>query len=964
MKKKVSPFHQLDSSSQKPVCLVAGGAGFIGSYLCESLLTQRCQVICLDNLLTGKKENLAKCYHHQNFTFIKHDLTKPLEKRLPKIDYLFHLAGIEAYFGQEDTSLNLLKVNAAGTTNLLELARQDKAKFLLISSFDIYSAALPGLSFKDYQGQFSYHEAKRFAENLVFEYSKKYQVDARIVRLGQVYGPRMNLGAGTKIVSLIKEVLAGGPLKIPGKGKIQYHPTFVTDIVEGLLRAMFISGSSGRIFSLADIKETTLLFFAHELQKQSSGSLSIEFVPGDNEEKFPLEKEKFLTSQKFLGWQPKVELKEGIEKTLASFLKKAKTKTPAIEKLPKPKKEIKSTRFHPSWLMVFGAFFLILTVLSCPLLSLGFDCLWGVRRLKQAEEALLSAQSERGLDYSSSAQNSFTRARKRIDQFEWFFDLIGLEGVKISAERDLGIGQNLAGAIHHGGLAAQAGEEVAAIIFQNQEGETQKLTGQIKTELDLAYADLSQIQAGLEKAPVDSLFRDLLGLNQIEADLTGRISQLRSLILEAREGIEILPELIAVREKRTYLVLFQNNMELRPTGGFIGSFALVTFENGHFIDFEVQNVYTADGQLKGHVEPPPEIKKYLGEAGWYLRDSNFDPDFPTSAIKAEWFLEKEIGRSVDGVLAVNLDFARKILEVAGEVELPDYQEKINAVNFFERAQYQAEVGFFPGSTQKEDFLGSLTRILFDRVRNSHRSDWYLLGKAVYNSLSEKDLLVYLHDQKAAETMGQLGWDGGIKEVKCQIPETTCFADYLMIVETNFGVNKVNYFVKRELTHKVNLADDGTVEATLQIIYQNESPSENFPAGQYKNYLRLYLPKETILKQVAFDGRPLGEKKIDVKESSGKTIFGFLVEVPIKEKKKVQVTYQLGKKMDWTRTKTTYLLLIQRQSGSSQDSFNFWLNYPSSVTPLKAYPSANLAQQTLFFNPILNRDLVFRVDFAK
>ena len=146
-----------------------------------------------------------------------------------------------------------------------------------------------------------------------------------------------------------------------------------------------------------------------------------------------------------------------------------------------------------------------------------------------------------------------------------------------------------------------------------------------------------------------------------------------------------------------------------------------------------------------HVEPPPELKKYLGEAGWYLRDSNWSPDFPVSALRAEWFFEKESGRQVDGVIGVNLFLAQNILEQLGGLEVVDFQEKIDHRNLFERAEYHSEVGFFPGSTQKKDFLASLGRALFEKVKVSDEKTWLSLARAVYQSINEKDLLFYLHD---------------------------------------------------------------------------------------------------------------------------------------------------------------------------------------------------------------------------
>lgn len=964
MKKKIAGFH-LKASSKKPVCLVAGGAGFIGSYLCEQLLKKDCQVICLDNLSTGRKENLAGLSSHQNFTFINHDLTKPFKKQLPKIDYLFHLAGVEAYLEKKDLSLDLLKVNAAGTNNLLELARKDKAKFLLVSSIDVYSAALSISSLRDYyQGEeslLSHSEAKRFAESLVFEYFKKYRLDARIVRLGQVYGPRMNLKVGTRIVGLFREALSGGPMRLPGDGRTAAHPTFVLDVVEGLLRAMFFSGTNGRIFSLVDPKEVSFLAFSQELQKQSPASPSLEFI-APKEDEFPFEKEKLFVAQRYLSWTPKTDLSEGISQTLAYF-HSLRDKEKKLQ-LPFGKKGLKKglTKISGRSANRVALVFLIIFLFLAPLLFFIGDVFWGLARLNQAKGALERASFEKSAAYSVSARKSFAVAKTGLDWLDWLWRIGWLEAFGEFMEDNLSLGQNLAGAFYHASLAAQAGEKASAIIFQNQEGDLEKLTGQVETEIDFVYNQLSRLQIVLEKEQQDFPLGNILGLEEKKKALKLKIKPTRELALQLKKGIRLLPSITALSGKRTYLVLLQNNMELRPTGGFIGSFGLATFKEGRFIDFEVHNVYTADGQLKGHVEPPPEIKNYLGEAGWYLRDSNFDPDFPTSALRAEWFLEKEMGRVVDGVLAINLDFAQKILVATGEIDLPDYQEKITAANLFERAQYHAEIGFFSGSTQKEDFLGALARALYVRIRDSDQGERFSLGKASYQALKEKDLLIFLHEEEEAQILTSLDWDGSLKTMKCQPTLESCLTDYLMIVEANFGVNKANFFVKREITHQVKIADDGTIKENLQLVYFNQSPSENLPAGRYKNYLRLYTPAGTKLGEIKMDGQRIGEEKIKIEETDQKSVFGFLVEVPIKEKRKVEIAYQLGEKLDLTKPRPSYLFLVQRQSGSPKDVFNLWVSYPPGVFPEKTYPQTNPGAQTILFQPKLDQDFLMGIDF--
>ena len=191
-----------------------------------------------------------------------------------------------------------------------------------------------------------------------------------------------------------------------------------------------------------------------------------------------------------------------------------------------------------------------------------------------------------------------------------------------------------------------------------------------------------------------------------------------------------------------YLILFQNNMELRPTGGFIGSFSIISFDKGRMTEIVVNDVYSADGQLKGHVDPPEALRIHLGEGGWYLRDANWDPDFSISADKIEWFLDKEINTKVDGVIAIDLSFVQKLLKITGPINLVDFSKTITAENIYINTQNEVESDFFPGSIKKASFLTSLSKELISAVQQIKSDKYFALIKEIYSSLEERHLQLF------------------------------------------------------------------------------------------------------------------------------------------------------------------------------------------------------------------------------
>jgi hypothetical protein len=418
-------------------------------------------------------------------------------------------------------------------------------------------------------------------------------------------------------------------------------------------------------------------------------------------------------------------------------------------------------------------------------------------------------------------------------------------------------------------------------------------------------------------------------------------------------------------ERRTYLVLLQNNMELRPTGGFIGSFALLTFEDGTLTNFEVKDVYQADGQLKGHVEPPTPIKEILGEANWYLRDSNWNPDFPQSAENAEWFLDKELGREVDGVIGFNLEAAKKLISAFGEINLPDYNETITADNLFERAEYWSEKESFAGSHQKAAFLGVLGQQLFERIKAAEPNEYLNLGQAVWQAIKEKEILTYMNHDQLAQKLNQLNWDGSIRNPSCN--QTTCFSDYLFLVEANLGVNKANYFLKRGIEQAIDFKADGQINHTLKINYENTAHSNNWPGGKYTAWLRVYLPLNTqVEKIISYDPLTNTNRKTlssNQQTANNKQIIGIKVEVPIETKRTIEIDFN-QKINNIDSQELGYLLYWQKQSGYRKTPTSILVSYPDSWQPLQVNPAANVVSGKLLFNQQLEKDIKLGIQFGK
>jgi nucleoside-diphosphate-sugar epimerase len=302
--------------------IVTGGAGFIGSHLCARLLTEGHKVLCVDNLITGSTENIASLLTNPHFTFIQHDVTQPFSS---EAEAIFHMASPASPVGYMEHPIETILVNSQGTYQMLELARKQNALFLVSSTSEIYGDPQVHPQTEDYWGNVNsigpracYDESKRLGETLTMEFYRQYQLNARIVRIFNTYGPNSQVDDGRMIPNFITQALRNEPLMIYGDGNKTRSICYVSDLVEGLLLAMFTPGTAGEVFNLGDTEEQTVMAYAETIIRLCESSSNILFEDGridDPERRRP----DISKAQRLLGWQLRVNMEEGLRRTIEWF---------------------------------------------------------------------------------------------------------------------------------------------------------------------------------------------------------------------------------------------------------------------------------------------------------------------------------------------------------------------------------------------------------------------------------------------------------------------------------------------------------------------------------------------------------------------------------------------------------------------------------------------------------------------
>ncbi|HXK33323.1 MAG TPA: UDP-glucuronic acid decarboxylase family protein [Dehalococcoidia bacterium] len=305
--------------------LIAGGGGFIGSHLCERLLGEGHEVICVDNFITGRRTNVAPLLEHARFTLVESDIIGGLPD-LPTVDHVYHLASPASPPGYKRYPIETLRVNSEGSRHLLELALRDGARFLYTSTSEVYGDPLEHPQREEYRGNVSsigprsmYDEAKRYGEALVTAYHRDLGADARIVRIFNTYGPHSDPEDGRLIPNLITQALRREPMTIYADGQQTRSLCYVSDLVDGLVRMMESAETAGTVVNLGNPEEHTVLEYA-ELIRELTGSAS-EFVftqpaVGDDPQR---RRPDISRARSLLQWGPRVSLREGLSLTVEYF---------------------------------------------------------------------------------------------------------------------------------------------------------------------------------------------------------------------------------------------------------------------------------------------------------------------------------------------------------------------------------------------------------------------------------------------------------------------------------------------------------------------------------------------------------------------------------------------------------------------------------------------------------------------
>jgi hypothetical protein len=442
--------------------------------------------------------------------------------------------------------------------------------------------------------------------------------------------------------------------------------------------------------------------------------------------------------------------------------------------------------------------------------------------------------------------------------------------------------------------------------------------------------------------------------------LKEKFPHILSLTRDFNQKQSIFKDLLGYNGPRKYLFLFQNNQEIRATGGFIGSYGILDIHDGNVKDFFIDGIYNPDGQLYTKVVPPKPIQKI--STAWSTHDANWFPNFPDSAQKIAWFYEKTGGPTVDGILTFTPTILEKLLEFTGPIEMPEYDLVINSENFIKSTQTEVEVNYDKEDNKPKQIIADLTPKIVEKLFSEDSlRDFPRLISILSDSLTEKHLLIYLENSDIQKTVSDLGWSGEV----LQSPK-----DYLMVVNSNINGYKTDGVVDQKIDHKIEIEEDGSLTDTVTIerVHNGGSTGYEWWDQVNANYMRVYVPLgsellearghtlETVESPVNYD--KLGfirdnlvenlensikidqESQTEIWEEAGKTVFGNWVYVSPQEKVKVTYKYKLPFRLEVDseiNKMDNYSVLYQKQSGMNTSELKSEIFLPNNREVFWQYP---------------------------
>lgn len=762
------------------------------------------------------------------------------------------------------------------------------------------------------------------------------EINLRLIQTRDLY--HHGTKAITNFEEHIVEVKNTQKISVTADGSRKFYLTSTVDLCELIIKSLFIANTGGKSF-VGLTEEISDLELAYLLKKNlEKEEITLDINLGQkNEQKDqeePDQMELSIQTQAQLNWIPKINFSDELP-TLLSYdppKDKLETNRPELRKLSTPEPDRTPIDLHQkeergvAKIIVFGLATMTLLAIVPVLIFIASlylstaNSYQAFREIRNGEVIKSQEKLQQGKFFQRLAERTF---QSTISTNNYLLVL--------------GHSQSLIESIID---TYSLGNELYLGLLGKQAVDPKVMVAALRVNLISISDRLSQIQLlyGDVKLPFG------YGEKLKDIDITQSINLLKSQITTALPLLNLVEKIGTNQGIQRYLVIIQDPNELRSTGGFITTYGVLTLNQGKIIDFQVDSSLSLDRLIEGKIEPPNIVKQLLGQQNWSFHDSNLDADFKISAKQMSWFYQRFKNVSIDGVIGVNTNFLRFVLEQTGSVILADNQEvtKDNLPALTSNSTASRGLDVLTALTQT---LGK--KLLSGEISFSHFS------RALLKAVTRHEITVWFASppQESLAETGDISGEVIPQTCHPQLTALNCHADTIYLNESNMSVNKLNYYLKRTQNLIVEITPSGQVNYVLNYDYSYPIPAPNTFSGEYKAYYQLYLPSGAQDTTIALDAQTLDPKTLIQNNLSGLIKTEFSASLSINQPHHLEIRFSSPNTLDLKKQFVPYSLAILKQPGTLNDSLTVKVRYPSNLVarnmtvPLKQTSANELIFQT-------------------
>lgn len=958
---------------QMPVSVIVHGGNYISFLLAKTLLEQGSYVIIVDKYTNTSKQYFSQLKKSGKVSFIDFKGIKPFYEKVARIDYLYYMLGEKTEENQNISRID--SKDFLSETNYLNIslatANKFKAKIALITSLKL-NRELSNRINNQQDGKtkpYSPLELQRYGENYAAEFVDKTKANLRIIRMGTVIGKGITQITDSTLHKLFSDATQKGQIEIDGEGLEIHNIIHESDATYGLLKLTFSDDTKGEVISLCNKNDYTTLSLAYKLLELDVESKAIKFVESTDSSSILVDLYVSAPNAQGYGWKQNISLEESIINQIQAYYQRSdkkweidKTRNSRSIKSQDSISNTKRTKFgdlvfslleplksltNPAkfseminitklakFVSLSLTIFLLVYFLIGPIFGIGLGGYLVYKNGNSLNENVKNLDFESIQRDADSISNNISKVDNNLERIYWVFKIVNktetydtlnklVQGTEYMSDSI----QDLIESLRPFGEYIKDFQPAISTNTQDSLAISDYTEYLESTDSNIYILREGIYKMSLAESVILSVQTSSLPsyLQEYVLEYKNILENINSTVKPLEDVAQFVPDLLGVTERKRYLILLQDDKEIRSTGGWISTYAIIALQGGQIREMYVDDIYNAQATLRlknKYYKPLASLEQALGQTTYSFPLVNWQPSLEEVLLSSEQYIyDLEKGEYLDGVITVDTSVLERLLDSWGGIEVPGESSLITSGNIYSM-MYESSNASSPSDIRSTTFLTDFFDAFLKKFFSSNFNEYVQISHILSDSLNEKHLTINFKNTTA---------NSFVKESKWNSTLDTTFSSTPTNIDWNWGANKANLYIKKNHTLDIEISGEETVEYSYQVAITNDSESNTYPQGDYINYTRIYIPYNAQLTGL----RGFEQNEYDLYQEQGYQVIGGWFNVPAKETKTLDIKYRLVGKPNTAnfpllKNDTHYEmnLNIYKQPGSKNDAYTLTVNYPT------------------------------------